>query len=393
MSCEATRKPVVLILIGALWPGNDASGPNISIAALATALRDEFEFLAVSLDRPFGAAAPSAASGKWFAWRGGRIRYCAARTLGAAGLAKLLREIPYDLLLLNGFHDRHFTIPALLLRKLGLAPRRATILSPRGEFSGGALGLKAGRKAAYQAAARGLRLLSDVWLHATNEDEAADFMRGFPYARRIVIAPNVRTPLEALAHQSVPAGPLRIVFLGRVAPVKNLDFALRALACVTAPVSFDIYGPVQDAGYWAECERLIAALPAGASARHCGEIANDRTPELFARADLLFLPSRSENFGHAIFEALSCGTPVLIGDATPWRDLEADSAGWDLPLGDPAIFAKRIDALASMDQGTRARLRAGARAKVEVFVRASDAVRRTKAMLLAALADRNAAAG
>lgn len=388
MSRESTRKPVVLILIGALWPGNDASGPNISIAALAEALQDEFEFLAVSRDRPFGAAAPSATSGEWFAWRGGRVRYCAPGTLGAEGLAKILREIPYDLLLLNGFHDREFTIPALLMRRLGLAPRRATILSPRGEFSGGALGLKAGRKAAYQAAARGLGLLSDVWLHATNEDEAVDFRRGFPYASRIVIAPNVRRPLEALEHRPAPAGLLRIVFLGRVAPVKNLDLALRALAHVTARVSFDIYGPLQDATYWAECERLIAALPAGVSARHCGEIANDRAAELFAGADLLFLPSRSENFGHAIFEALSCGAPVLIGDATPWRDLEADSAGWDLPLGDPAVFARKIDALAAMDPSARTQLRAGARAKVEAFVRASEAVGRTKEMLRAALAER-----
>src|SRR5437016_1614403 len=387
------RKPVVLTLITSLWPGNDASGWNISIAALAEALQDEFEFLAVSRDRPFVAPAPSASSGEWFAWRSGRVRYCAPGALGVKGLAKILREIPYDLLLLNGFHDRHFTIPALLLRRFGLAPRRATILSPRGEFSAGALGLKAGRKAAYQTTARRLGLLSDVWLHATSEDEAAEFERGFPYARRIAVAPDFGMPLEPLAHRSAPPGPLRIVFLGRVSRVKNLDLALRALAHVTAPVAFDIYGPLQDAAYWAECERLIAALPASISAHHCGEIANECAPELLAATDLLFLPSRSENFGHAIFEALSCGAPVLIGDATPWRDLEADSAGWDLPLGDPTVFAKKIDALAAMDESARALLRAGARAKAEAFVRASDAVRRTKEMLRAALAERGACAG
>src|SRR5947199_71186 len=135
------RKPVVLTLITSLWPGNDASGWNISIAALAEALQDEFEFLAVSRDRPFGAPAPS----------------------------------------------------------------------------------------------------------ATSEDEAAEFERGFPYARRIAVAPDFGMPLEPLAHRSAPPGPLRIVFLGRVSRVKNLDLALRALAHVTAPVAFDIYGPLQDA--------------------------------------------------------------------------------------------------------------------------------------------------
>ena len=33
------------------------------------------------------------------------------------------------------------------------------------------------------------------------------------------------------------------------------------------------------------------------------------------------LPTGGENFGHAIFEALSCGVPALISDRTPWRDL------------------------------------------------------------------------
>src|SRR5437879_1857135 len=83
----------------------------------------------------------------------------------------------------------------------------------------GALGLKAGRKAAYQTTARRLGLLSDVWLHATSEDEAAEFERGFPYARRIAVAPDFGMPLEPLAHRSAPPGPLRIVFLGRVSRV------------------------------------------------------------------------------------------------------------------------------------------------------------------------------
>ncbi len=388
MRNERARKPVVLILIGSLWPGNDASGPNISVGSMVETLQDEFAFLRVSRDRPFGATAPVAAGADWFAWRGGRARCCAPGALGAKGLARILRETPYDLLLLNGFHDQDFTLPALVLRKLGLAPRRATILSPRGEFSAAALALKAARKAAYRAAACRSGLLADVWLHATSEEESADFARGFPHARRIVVAPNIRTPLEALAHRPAQDGRLRVVFLGRVSPVKNLDFALRALARVSAPVAFDIYGPLQDLSYWAECERLIAALPENVSARHCGEIANERAPQLFARTDLLFMPSRSENFGHAIFEALSCGAPVLIGDATPWRDLEAIGAGWDLPLGDPAPFAQKIDALAAMDEGERARLRAGARAKAEAFTRASDAAAQTREMFRAALAER-----
>ena len=42
------------------------------------------------------------------------------------------------------------------------------------------------------------------------------------------------------------------------------------------------------------------------------------------------MPSKSENFGHAIFEALSAGKPVITSHATPWNDLLANKAGMNI---------------------------------------------------------------
>ncbi len=392
MNADA-RRPVVLTLIGAFWPGSDSSGPNQSFTAMAEALRDDFVFLRVSRDRPFGAGDALAASGAWVAERNGATRYCPAGAFGAKGLAKLLRETPHDLLLLTGLHDRVFTIPALLARRLGRAPARPTILSPRGEFARGARGLKSAQKSAYQAVARRLGLLGDVWLHATSAQELEDIRRGFPFAKGYLVAPNVRRMIAPAPPTEASEGVVRLIFLGRVSRVKNLDLALRALAFVSARVAFDIYGPKEDAQYWAECERLIAALPSNVTARFCGKIANADAPKTLARYDLLFLPSKSENFGHAIFEALCCGVPALIGDATPWRNLKSYAAGWDLPLGDPRAFAQKIDALAAMDAVAKARLRAGARARAERWVTESSAVEATRSMFRAALAEGNSTAG
>ena len=38
---------------------------------------------------------------------------------------------------------------------------------------------------------------------------------------------------------------------------------------------------------------------------------------MFQEYDLLFLPTKGENFGHVILESMSAGTPVLISDTTP----------------------------------------------------------------------------
>jgi glycosyltransferase involved in cell wall biosynthesis len=110
------------------------------------------------------------------------------------------------------------------------------------------------------------------------------------------------------------------------------------LAGVSGDVCFDIYGPAEDAEYWAECQDLIAALPPNIRVRYEGEIEHERIARVFAEHELFLLPTLGENYGHVICEALSAGCPVLISDQTPWRNLEAEGVGWDIPLGEAERF-------------------------------------------------------
>jgi len=366
----AAVKPKVIILIGAFWPGHESAGPNLSVKAMCESLSDQVEFLLVARDRPFGAAEPMVATGEWRDLGWAKIRYLTVGSRGAEGLADLLRETPHDLLFVNGFFDREFTIPAMLARRFGKAPRTPVVISPRGEFSSGALGLKNARKGLYMALVRLLGLAKQVTFHVTSEEEEADTRKLFPNnpTERIT---NVRPLFPLPPYQ--PGNLFRLAFLGRISPVKGLDVALEALALVTERVDFTIYGPVSDPAHWARCEELIAALPANVTAHRDGEMTNDAVPAEMARQELMFMPSRSENFGHAIFEALCAGTPVLIGDRTPWQDLEATKAGFNIPLPNPAALAAAIDRLAAMSSADYAQWRAGARAMAARFVDQSTA--------------------
>jgi glycosyltransferase involved in cell wall biosynthesis len=87
----------------------------------------------------------------------------------------------------------------------------------------------------------------------------------------------------------------------------------------------------------------------------------------------MLLPSLSENFGHAIFEALAAGTPVIIGDQTPWRGLAAQQAGWDVSVNDLAGFSIALQSAADMDSATRLIWRKGARACAEAHFRNNKA--------------------
>ncbi|URW74449.1 glycosyltransferase family 4 protein [Sphingomonas donggukensis] len=366
-------KPRVLICAGSYVPGFDSSGPNLSLRAMCEALRDDFDFSIAARDRPLGAAASTVEAGRWHDLGYARSIHLPARRIGVSGLGKLLAETPHDVLDLNGFFDRDFTIPALVHRRWA-GRSGGVLLSPRGEFSGGALALKSPQKRAYLFAARALGLLRGVTLHATSDAEFADIREALPDSD-VRLVTNLRPMFDLPDHAPRPPGtPLRVAFLGRISPVKGLDVALRALARVVRPVRFEIYGPAQDMAHWEGCQRLIAALPGHIEAVAMGEIANADAALAMARQDVLLLPSRSENFGHSIFEALAAGTPVVIGQKTPWRDLAAVQAGWDVPLDDVDAVAAAIDRFAIMPDAELAAWRTGARRRAEAHVAGSDAL-------------------
>lgn len=369
-------RPRILTLLGCYWPGNEATGPNQSFAAFAAGLSSAFDIRVVARDGT--GMAPQG-------WQDGPLVPLMQLSIGrisARGLLPLLRNTPYDLLLLNGFHDREFTIPALVWRKLGLIPQKPTILSPRGEFASGALSLEARKKRAYLTAVRLARLTNDIWLHATADHERTDIEATGLSCRGILQAPNARLlpDLPEIATRT-GTGPLRVVFLGRVSPVKNLEFAISVLARVSIPVSFEIYGPIVDREYWDRLKTRIAQLPDHVSVTAHGVLPHDQVAETMARQELFFLPTLGENFGHSINEALSAGLPVLISDTTPWRGLQIAGAGWDLPLARPDLFVKVIDEMATASVQQRQAMRVSARRFAEDSFAESDAITANLRML------------
>ena len=53
----------------------------------------------------------------------------------------------------------------------------------------------------------------------------------------------------------------------------------------------------------------------------------DQKEKIFLNSDCFLLPSKSENFGMSIVEALSYGVPVLTTEETPWKILKEINGG------------------------------------------------------------------
>jgi glycosyltransferase involved in cell wall biosynthesis len=145
------------------------------------------------------------------------------------------------------------------------------------------------------------------------------------------------------------AGQVSFLFVSRVSRKKNLAAAIDLVASVHGDVIFDIYGPVDDSGYWQECQQAMAGVPRNVQIRYMGAVPHDEACEKFAQYHFFLFPTLSENFGHVIVEALSGGCPVIVSDQTPWSNLEAKGIGWDLPLDDDSRWRQVLQACADMD--------------------------------------------
>lgn len=105
-----------------------------------------------------------------------------------------------------------------------------------------------------------------------------------------------------------PEGPLKVVFVGRLAPEKCVDDVLRAVALVPE-TSLTIVG---DGSRRAELEAMSRKLGLERRVTWCGYV--PWGPSLFAilrRSSVLTLPSATEGLGLVIVEAMSQGLPVV----------------------------------------------------------------------------------
>ena len=389
----STAKPKVLILVSHYLPGFRAGGPIVSVSNLVAELSADFDFVIVTRDRDIHDQQPypQYPSGRWHETPAGMVYYASQPEFRFDRLCRLISSTPHDILFLNSFFDTRLSVLPLLARRLGLIPRKKLLIAPRGEFAPSALKLKSWKKLPYLRTARAARLIDGaVWM-ASSSLEANQVRSVFGVEDlKIQIASDLPRHLPSVrstfAQNSNIGEPLRVVFLSRISPMKNLDFALRVLAQTNINVVFDIFGPIEDAEYWSLCKKLIGAHGPCIKANYYGAIEPDKVFATLGRYDLFFLPTRGENFGHVIIEALLAGTPVLISDRTSWA-AATDYSCTVIPLsaGEKA-FANFIDRFQTLPPPARNQARDLARRYAESHLNRNSILEESRHALLSALA-------
>jgi glycosyltransferase involved in cell wall biosynthesis len=170
-------------------------------------------------------------------------------------------------------------------------------------------------------------LLEATCFHATCDEEMRDIRR------RGFIQPVAVIPIgiDVPELDKRPSTEKTMLYLSRIHPIKRPDMLLRAWASVSArhpDWRLRIVGPDNDSpGYLAEMRELARSLGVRKVAFE-GELLGDAKLEAYRSADVYVLPSRSENFGITVTEALAAGTPVIVTKGAPWREVPERGAGW-----------------------------------------------------------------
>jgi glycosyltransferase involved in cell wall biosynthesis len=190
---------------------------------------------------------------------------------------------------------------------------------------------------AYHRAAR-IVTLSE----ANRQKEIVD---GAP-AEKINIVPNGVRLLSVPADPARPAalppigraseagtGPLRVGFVGRVVPIKDVVTFIKAcdLALRQTPLDVRIIGPdEEDPVYAARCRGLVETLGRQDSIRFLGP----RPPsQIYGDLDVVVLTSFSEGQPLVILEAYAAGLPVITTDVGACREMVSGRSGEDERLG------------------------------------------------------------
>lgn len=175
-------------------------------------------------------------------------------------------------------------------------------------------------------------LLEAAALHFTTTTERRDAdWHGIDFTGRahVVPPPSLAGPSLRRPH-SIGGDGARVLFLGRIVPVKNLECLLDAWPLVRRKMPsalLEIAGE-GERSYVATLHERAARLGIASSVAFRGFVTGEKKDELLSQATLVVLPSLHENFGVAVLEAVEAGVPVLVSPEVQLADfVRTENAG------------------------------------------------------------------
>lgn len=297
-----------------------------------------------------------------------RFPYLGPRKIGySPQLRSFMKEAVNDVDIVH----THFlwAYPQALAARMALGSQKPLVQTIHGALFAEALSKSSFVKFIWYEFIDGPALQKAQSVVATSESEAKCIESRFSPKRLDVIPNAIETPnlpdknlAARRAHEVLGNHDGRyVLYLGNLHPHKNLE----KLISVWSKVQKNwpehllmIVGPGR-ARYLRRLQEFIHRLGLTERVKLCGPIYGSDKWAVLDTAETVVLPSRSENFGLVVAEALYCGTPVVASRGTPWSCLEPEGFGHWVETED-SLLAKAINDVLSWSTERRKLMAANA---------------------------------
>jgi glycosyltransferase involved in cell wall biosynthesis len=286
-----------------------------------------------------------------------RVRYCHKRLRHSVAPA-LLQLLPSYIRWANVVHLTAVysfpTLPTLFLCQLFSKP---VVWSPRGALQRWQGSSRVVLKWIWDLMCRKVAAGSNLVLHATSRAEAEQSLKRFPRTRVVVIPNGVELPQNL--RRTVSNGKLRLLYLGRLHPIKGIEFLLDACGLVQKlKPNWHLYIAGTGSGsYVSFLKSRVQNLGLCEQVEFVGEVLEEDKDALFSQSDVAVVPSHVENFAMVVAESLAHAVPVIASKGTPWNGLETNRCGLWVD-NDPESLATAIRKTCSLpldEMGRRGR--------------------------------------
>jgi glycosyltransferase involved in cell wall biosynthesis len=155
-------------------------------------------------------------------------------------------------------------------------------------------------------------------------------IRNLGFTNPVAVIPN-GVVLSDIPYSRIVSNTRKIVFLSRIHPKKGIELLLEAWKGIHLP---DWTLEIAGEGVHSYVAKLEQQIIRDEISRVCfvGPKYGQDKWDFLHSADILILPSYSENFGIVVAEALAMGIPVITTKETPWQELESEQCGWWIDL-------------------------------------------------------------
>jgi glycosyltransferase involved in cell wall biosynthesis len=329
-------------------PAYRAGGPVQSVFRISQQLKYDFEIYILTSNRDLGVVLNEVSPGNHFVNLDGiQICYTSPEKLTYAFIKAQYDYIRPDSLFLNGIFNKYFSF--FLLRFLTEISNPTLIVSARGMLRSSAISQKVFKKRIFILFLRLFSISKKVIFHCTSEDEVCDAKQYFGKNAKTVVIPNIPFVLSKYTPRTKKQL-FKLLYASRIHPIKNLIFILNTLKTLKEQIIFTIIGDIEDEGYFNLILELCEQLPKNIVIDIKAGMPHEQLMSEMIKHHVFILPTLGENFGHSIYEALINGLPVILSDQTPWRNLENQKIGFDLPLYEPKKFTNAISFFANQSE-------------------------------------------